>query len=428
MLLAMILFCNKIIVSAFDVYIICKIFRILFEEQTYTYMKYIGWIVTLISSTLMERYTNINRLNICSIFLLAFLLSFGYQSSFIRKVVEASGITLFFTVSELVVIFLTNLSVLHSAPVSYDGDHVTLFLSRIIVWMLLSVFVFIRQYSLLDKQIVILFFLKLLVFLILVLEMVFLCEQTIRNVLADNLALIGAELTLFLIIYLQECILRLCKIKKETFLLQREQELYKRETTYILKQQEEEQRLRHDWNNKLQVLDQLLLEDCPHEAKQYLTHIYKKADAIKPLCDSGNLIIDAILNSKLSSAKQQGIQVTTDVRIPDTLHTDEDDFVIILGNLIDNAIEANQNLPPEEVKYINLSIKYFSGMIFLSIQNPCKEDSIHKQGKHFISSKNDKKHHGIGLKSVEQTVASHHGTMDIEIKDQKFSVSMEIYD
>lgn len=99
-------------------------------------------------------------------------------------------------------------------------------------------------------------------------------------------------------------------------------------------------------------------------------------------------------------------------------------MTIILGNLLDNAIEASSKV--EENPYINVKLKYDKGRLFLQVANPYAGELIEKSGK-FITTKADKDNHGIGLESVKKVIQKYSGTMSVDYDDNIFSVVILMY-
>ena len=139
---------------------------------------------------------------------------------------------------------------------------------------------------------------------------------------------------------------------------------------------------------------------------------------------TGNLIIDSILNSKLSEAVEKDISVSVHVMLPADVKIETDDMVVILGNVLDNAIEACEQIPTD--KRLELMLKYEDGCIIVSVRNSF-DGNMNRKGDVFVSLKSDKSLHGIGLQSVRHTVEKHNGEMQISTTKNIFSVDAILY-
>lgn len=105
---------------------------------------------------------------------------------------------------------------------------------------------------------------------------------------------------------------------------------------------------RHDYHNHLQVMKADLASGHLDELSAYLDDLERDLDRVDTYVKSGNLMVDAILNSKLSLAEKGGIAVTCKAVVPESLTVDDVDLCVILGNLFDNALESCEKLPAAE--------------------------------------------------------------------------------
>ena len=97
---------------------------------------------------------------------------------------------------------------------------------------------------------------------------------------------------------------------------------------------------RHDYHNHLQSLKVYVQNDQKPQAVSYLDRLEKDLESVDDLIRTGNVAMDAILNSKLSLAMQRGIAVDYSAAVPQKLTVRDIDLCVIIGNLIDNAVEA----------------------------------------------------------------------------------------
>lgn len=103
---------------------------------------------------------------------------------------------------------------------------------------------------------------------------------------------------------------------------------------------------------------------------------------------------------------------------------DEDDIVLILGNLLDNAIEATAHV--HNGRYILLDINYQFGCIFIHIENNF-DTILRLENGTLKTRKNNQEFHGIGLGIVKELVTKYHGTIDISTKENIFTADILLY-
>ena len=161
---------------------------------------------------------------------------------------------------------------------------------------------------------------------------------------------------------------------------------------------------RHDYHNHLQSLKAKLNQNQVEESIRYLNDLEKDLDDIKQIVESGNIEVDAILNSKLSLAMAQNIEVSVKVSIPQNLSITSIDCCVLLGNLIDNAIEACEKV--NDRKYIRLYIGLYKKQLYISITNATNE-VVRKFDEEYITTKRG--NHGHGLKRINKVVEKYHG-------------------
>lgn len=191
-----------------------------------------------------------------------------------------------------------------------------------------------------------------------------------------------------------------------------------------LEEKEKEIRgIRHDLRNQLLELNVKLDRENTiekgggrHEqAKAFVNTLIETLEENRQYTD--NPIVNAILKEKINTAKEKGIPVTYEIDISASIQLESGDMGIILGNLMDNAIEAGEKT---EAPYIVIQIRQINKSLYIAIQNRMEGKM---QGELFTTKK-DKKNHGFGLASVRKTVEKYSGHMQIDRKDGIFVVEI----
>ena len=185
----------------------------------------------------------------------------------------------------------------------------------------------------------------------------------------------------------------------------------------------EVRKTKHDMKNNMIYL-QNLLKVNPEEAEKYLEkYIGDTTEKTEEFSKSGNLPVDAVLNYKNMIAKSKGINIILEQQIPIDLPYKDSDICIILGNLLDNAIEAVESSRNKEIR---VYIMYFRHKFKIKVSN-YYEGQLKKDGSgDYVTGKGDKINHGLGLKSVRTIVESYGGLMEISSEDFIFQVSILI--
>lgn len=160
------------------------------------------------------------------------------------------------------------------------------------------------------------------------------------------------------------------------------------------------QRIQHDLKNQHLILLALLKED-PEQAKSYLQSMTNSIEN-QTVCYSKNTTINFLLNQKLQD-KVEDIQLEIDCFVPQRLEINPDILAVLLGNLLDNSLEACMRLSNKEDRVLILGIRYFQKKLFIAIENSFDENEL--------VIRKERQTEGWGLKNIERLVTNHRGTM-----------------
>lgn len=164
---------------------------------------------------------------------------------------------------------------------------------------------------------------------------------------------------------------------------------------------------RHDYHNHLQTLKALLKLGKTEEANNYLNRLEADLDSINHLIESGNVHVDAILNSKLSLALKGDIEINYKAEVPSVLTVSDIDLCVLIGNLIDNAVESCEKMENKEAeRFIRLYIGVLKKQLYISVANSTSE-VIRKLDEDYITTKRG--NHGHGLKRINNIVEKYEG-------------------
>ena len=166
---------------------------------------------------------------------------------------------------------------------------------------------------------------------------------------------------------------------------------------------------RHDYHNHLQSLKGFLSLNKVDQMKNYLNELETDLDSIDTLYHSGNLQLDSILNAKLAIAEKGQIRIHCDASIPPQLHVSDLDLCVILGNLLDNAIESCRKIKNPDERFIRVYIGILKKQLYISITNATSETVKQRTDHYFTTKRGD---HGHGLKRVDQVVKKYDGYLN----------------
>ncbi len=180
--------------------------------------------------------------------------------------------------------------------------------------------------------------------------------------------------------------------------------------------------IRHDFRHQAVTMSALLEEGKTKELSQYL-HTYTN-DIPSRIAISSNPAVNAIFSYYYGMAKSKGIQIDYKIDIPDGCSINDSDFTVLIGNCMENAIEASLRIPKEERK-IKLWGQVRGDFLFLVFENNYDGNCLEKNGQ-ILSTKRNGKEEGIGLLSVKRIVKQYQGEMLISHPGKAFSVKVSI--
>lgn len=239
---------------------------------------------------------------------------------------------------------------------------------------------------------------------------------------------VASVILLFLInfatFYLYDVITEALSERMESLLILEQNKYYDRQLELMKASLETTKAIKHDLKNHMFSISSLVQNGDKKETLNYISDIVADFGGRQDYASSGNIIIDSIINFKFQEAQRREIKTTLDLSIPEKLEIPSFDMTIILGNLLDNAIKAAFEV--KENRYINVKIKYDKGRLLLQVDNPFTGKMNEENGK-FITTKEDKDNHGIGLESIKKVIYKYNGTMNVDYSGNIFSITLLMY-
>lgn len=194
--------------------------------------------------------------------------------------------------------------------------------------------------------------------------------------------------------------------------------------------------IKHDMKNSLSVVLQLASGNDGTQRTQlqaYLTELNQTMEGLKFQFKTGNVVVDTLLNMKYYEAMQSipGIRFDADeLLFPGNLNIQSYDIGVIVGNALDNAIEACRKLKEEDTQadiFIHPSSFMKGKLFFIEVENSFNGKVIKKKHSEFpATDKADKKAHGMGMLNIKNTVEKYHGAVDWSTDNNVFTLTVMI--
>jgi nitrogen-specific signal transduction histidine kinase len=176
--------------------------------------------------------------------------------------------------------------------------------------------------------------------------------------------------------------------------------------------------LRHELKNHLFYMNTLLSQERFEELKKYFKQIYSEEYKFD-MIESGNNIINTLLNQKLAYAKSKNIHVAVNATLPESLGIDDSHVCAVISNLFDNAIEACGHLPNAEIA---IALHQKGKYLLITTQNTVAFDVLKDNAA--LASTKKLSYHGIGLQVVNSVVNDYDGAIDFYMENMTFVVNV----
>lgn len=173
---------------------------------------------------------------------------------------------------------------------------------------------------------------------------------------------------------------------------------------------------KHDFHHHLQALKGQLEAGEVDRALAYIEQLDNQLMNVDTLLKTGNVSLDAILSAKIAQAKAENIAMTVKANVPDQLTISDLELSIIIGNLLDNAIEACRTVTGE--RFIRIFISMKGTMLYFSMLNAAGAKKK-KTGSLFATHKDGV--HGFGLRRAEAILEEHGGWVKYNSEDGAFT-------
>lgn len=215
---------------------------------------------------------------------------------------------------------------------------------------------------------------------------------------------------------------------KEAFINDTEKTVHTQKLEIISKNTEVQKKMmsefheeKHNLTNELIVLKNGIEMNNMETAVKTLNKIIRNSNIVENICSSGNSTVDAIINFKYAVAKECKIRFQLKVFIPEAMPIDQCDLGVVLGNAIDNAIEATKECNINE-KVIEIILGVKKEALIIIVKNPYEHQINLDRNGNILSTKK-KKRHGFGLNSINRITEEYNGAVILNFEHNMFSLT-----
>ena len=252
------------------------------------------------------------------------------------------------------------------------------------------------------------------------LAVITLSEQRVLDIPDDTLYMWTILAVVLMMSVLVFNISRQYEVEKELARLKSEQaELLERDYTTLNRAYEVNAKLFHDFHNHIGVLRQLLAHEKYGEAVRYLDELQAPVRDLTATVWTGDETADYLINSKAAAAAAAGIRFQAQVEFPRHTNIRSVDLCAILGNLLDNAIEAARQVPDQSDRTVALTIRRIHQMLVIKVENSFAAAPVQENGQ-LKTTKTGGGLHGWGLKSAQTAAEKYDGMVQANVSGEIF--------
>lgn len=179
---------------------------------------------------------------------------------------------------------------------------------------------------------------------------------------------------------------------------------------------------RHDFHNHIQTIKGHIALDQQDLLDTYLDDLDTDLQDVDTLIKSGNITLDAILNSKVSLATSRDIPVDVTAFADEKMTVTDIDLCIILGNLMDNAIDACMLIGDPTERFIRIYIGKLKKQLYISVTNATTAQQRNDSGIYLTTK--DRATHGNGLRRIDITVDKYNGYVNRQNEAHVFATEV----
>ena len=415
-----------LISNFFSIFIIRRFAEAFFKKQSnYKIVSVLLYLIYFIITSLAYLKLDIPIIALCINWISIFVIFFTYESTIQKRIVYTTYIIAFMLFPELVIGAITGYFKFSFFSEGNYSSEIGIISTKIITYIEALLF---RNYRIRKDSQSVSSSLWISTIIIPLSTLIYEC-MFVSN---DNLTkdkVIASVAMLFIInvtaFHLYDSLTKSYVQQSKLSILETENALYSKQCEIMQSSTEELQGFRHDMNNQFIALSQLIKSEQYGDAERQLSHLTLLTKSKIIYSTSGNVIIDGLINYKLQNALNDRIKVKTEIAVPNRINIETTDLVAILGNLIDNALNALADVP-EDRRSLTIKVVFSQGRLIVRTSNPYTGDILCTDGK-IVSDKQNSKQHGYGLNNIAKSVNKYKGYMNIDYSSNTFTVDIIMY-
>lgn len=375
-----------------------------------------------LATTIVYIKINIPIINLVTNLIIFFIISFNYKTNIKKSVISIALICIILISGESLSSMLLSYGNRFIIEGGIDTPLENLFFGKLITFLIV---IAVGKYINLKKEGNISYKnLAIIITISLISMYVIMLILSINSIslLWKAIGILGMVIINLAVVYLYSSILDHLQEQFDKSLYQKELEYTKNQFNILKNSTESIRILHHDINNHLSSINLMLSSNKIELAKEYIDNITTEYNIKSNIVNTGNIVIDSIVNAKIPKMDKLTIAYKLNIFVPEDLKLNSSLMTSIISNALDNAIEALSSLE-EEKRWLNLTIGYNKKKIVIIVENPY-QGVINKDDDNILTSKKDKANHGLGLKSISSAISKENGLISIKTDNNIFKIKI----
>lgn len=395
----------------------------IFSKKRQNFLSIGIWILFAIFQTYVQMNSGIASIwtTIISIVLVILISLLGYADRGKKSVLEVCSLYVVWVIIEILISFCVNILPLEEIHSNMAGNVI----SKIV--MIIGVYVFSIIWKKTDNNLIPARYYVGLLFV--PIGSIYIAVNEFYSI-NDIKEVFPSVITFSILLLFNIIILEIYSKISENFIMEKEKAVYTQQLNITAINTEEQKKVmenfhreKHDWINELIVLKNEIEYENKAAVLQNIDRIIQNCQSGEIVSDTGNKCIDALINTKYATAKEKGIEFILKIFIPEELPIDQCDIGIVLGNVLDNAIEATEK-SNSSVKKIEIAMGIKKEALILVVKNPMAGSLRKDKDGKLLSTKEDSKKHGYGINSIIRVTRKYNGDVIIEEEEGQFVITV----
>ena len=413
------------IIHIFDIVIMYKLFSVFLEPKPKSKVfGALSFLLYYLATGLIYIIIDIAWITFCVNIITLLIITFNYKSSLNKKFLCVTFSYIIIFAGEILICAATGY---YEIDIFDKGSYNSVFgqamikVTTYVIALIISYFKDIRKDTPISKSSwLVTFFVPIAT---MYMEFNYITSGTVDKLQAC-LSIIIVLMLNYICLYMYNSLSSVYQIKINEALLKQEKSYYLNQCELMKESTEQLRAFRHDMKNQLFVIKEMCDKNLCSEASVQLGKYAEEIEIKAHYSNSGNMVVDSLVNYKLNNADVDGIEVETEISIPSKIDIEVSDLVTVLGNLLENSLTALDAV--SENRRLYLKVVYDRGRVIISVKNTYSTPVKYVNGE-IVSTKDDTEKHGYGLRNIKRVVEKYDGYMETNHAQSIFTVDIILF-